>query len=151
MPQAHLLGRLFEMPRVREYVELFLDMFLDWAAMLDYADFEEQVRTWRLLVDQDGSDPERAHRDRSMKLGMSDHTYVVSLNGPAIDGVRLKSLLQRFEDIEWDIDWETTVATHGELARPDLTPRTAAQRRYDAFQNLLDHVQVPARRPRGGG
>jgi hypothetical protein len=148
VPQAHLLGRLFEMPRVGQYVLLFLDMFLEWAAMLDYVDFDEQVRTWRLLVDQDGSDPERAHRQRSLRIGMSDHQYAAAMNGPAIDGVRLKSLLQRFEDIEWDIDWAATVAEHGDLARPDLTPRSPAQRRYDAFQNLLDHVHVPARRAR---
>ena len=47
------------------------------------------------------------------------------------------------KQIEWDLDWEATVAVHGEDARPDLMPRTAAQRRYDAFQNLLAHVQVP--------
>jgi len=151
VPQAHLLGRLFEMPRVGQFVLLFLDMFLEWAAMLDYADFEEQIRTWRLLVDQDGSDPERAHRQRSLRIGMSDHQYTAQMNGPAVDGVRFKAMLQRFEDVEWDIDWEATVAEHGDQARPDLTPRTPAQRRYDAFQNLLDHVQVPARRPRQEG
>ncbi len=149
VPQAHLIGRLFETPRVGMFVELFLDMFLEWAAMLDYADFEEQVRAWRLLVDQDGSDPERAHRDRSLRVGMSDHRYTVSFEGPAVDGVRLKAMLQRFEDIEWDLDWAHTVNVYGpEGATPELMPRTAGQRRYDAFQNLLDHVQIPTRRPR---
>ena len=152
VPQAHLIGRVFETPRVGMYVELFLEMFLEWAAMLDYADFEEQVRAWRLLVDQDGSDPERAHRDRSMRVGMSDHQYTVSLEGPAVDGVRLKTMLQRFEDIEWDLDWAHTVNVYGpEGASPELMPRTPGQRRYDAFQNLLDHVQIPTRRPRPEG
>ena len=141
--QAHLLGRLFEAPRVGQFVVLFLDMFLDWAAMLDFADFAEHVRNWRLLVDHDGSDPERASRDRSMSIGMSDHTYEARLDGPAIDGVALKALLARFEQIEWDLDWAETVAAHGEGACHDLMPRTIAQRRYDAFQNLLAHVQVP--------
>ena len=141
--QAHLLGRLFEAPRVGQFVVLFLDVFLDLAAMLDYVEFEQHVRNWRLLVDQDGTDPERAHRERSMSIGMSDHTFQARLNGPAMDGVALKELLDRFEQIEWDLDWETTVAVHGDLARPDLMPRTAGQRRYDAFQNLLAHVQVP--------
>ncbi len=141
--QAHLLGRLFEAPRVGQLLVLFLDMFLDWAAMLDFADFDEHVRNWRLLVDQDGSDPERAHRERSLSIGMSDHTYQVRLNGPAIDGVALKALLARFEQIEWDLDWEATVAVHGDEARLDLMPRTATQRRYDAFQHLLAQVQVP--------
>ncbi len=152
VPQAHLIGRVFETPRVGMFVELFLDMFLEWAAMLDYADFEEQVRAWRLLVDQDGSDPERAHRDRSLRVGMSDHRYTVSFEGPAVDGVRLKALLQRFEDIEWDLDWAHTVNVYGpDGATPELMPRTPGQRRYDAFQNLLDHVQIPTRRPRPDG
>jgi hypothetical protein len=146
--QAHLIGRLFEMRRVGVYVELFLDMFLEWAAMLDYVDFAEQIRTWRLLVDQDGPDSERAHRDRSMRVGMSDHTFRADLAGPAIDGVRLSEMLRVFEGIEWDIDWATTKDIHGDLARPNLMPRTPAQRRYDAFQNLLDHVHMPVRRPR---
>ena len=141
--QAHLLGRLFEAPRVGQFVVPFLDLFLDWAAMLDWADFDEHVRNWRLLVDHDGPDPERAHRDRSMTIGTSDHTYQARLNGPAIDGVALTALLARFEQIEWDLDWEATVAVHGDQARPDLMPRTGTQRRYDAFQNLLAHVQVP--------
>lgn len=141
--QAHLIGRLFEMPRVGELVVLFLDLFLDWAAKLDFADFDEHVRDWRLLVDQDGSDPERAHRDRSMSIGTSDHTYQARIAGPAIDGVTWKALLGRFEQIEWDLDWEATVVIHGDQARPDLMPRTTTQRRYDAFQNLLAHVQVP--------
>ena len=85
--QAHLLGRLFESPRVGQYVVLFLDVFLDWAAMLDYAEFEQHVRNWRLLVDQDGSDPERAHRERSMTIGMSDHTFQARMSGPAMEGV----------------------------------------------------------------
>ena len=143
--QAHLLGRLFEMPRIGQYVELFLDLFLDWAALLDHADFEEQVRNWRLLVDQDGADPARAHRDRAMRVAMSDHQYRATLDGPAVDGVRLMAVLDRFDQIEWDIDWEQTKAVHGDLARPDLMPRSSIQRRYDAFQNLLEHVQVPAR------
>ncbi len=152
VPQAHLIGRVFETPRVGVFVELFLDMFLEWAAMLDFADFEEQVRNWRLLVDQDGSDPARAHRDRSLRVGMSDHRYTVGIEGPAVDGVRLKAVLQRFEDIEWDLDWAHTVNVYGaEGASPGLMPRTAGQRRYDAFQNLLDHVQIPSRRPRTTG
>ena len=72
--QAHLLGRLFETPRVGQFVVLFLDLFLDWAAMLDFADFDQHVRNWRLLIDQDGPDPERSHRQGSMTIGRSYHT-----------------------------------------------------------------------------
>ena len=45
--QAHLLGRLFKTPRVGQFVPVFIDEFLDQAAELSYADFEQHVRNWR--------------------------------------------------------------------------------------------------------
>ena len=142
--QAHLLGRLFKTPRVGQFVPLFIDDFLDQAAELSYADFEQHVRNWRLLADQDGPDPERAHRQRGASLQFSDHEFRMVMNGPAIDGAKFKALLQRFEQIEFDLDWAAAKQQWGDDARPDLMARTSQQRRYDAFVNLLAHVHLPA-------
>ncbi len=141
--QAHLLGRLFKTPRVGQFVPLFIDDFLEQAAQLSYADFEQHVRNWRLLVDQDGPDPERAHRQRSASLQFSDHEFRFVMNGPAIDGAKFKALLKRFEQVEWDLDWAAAKQEWGDDARPDLMRRTSQQRRYDAFVNLLAHVDLP--------
>ncbi len=142
--QAHLLGRLFKTPRVGQFVPLFVDDFLDQAAQLSYADFEQHVRNWRLLVDQDGPDPERAHRQRGASLQFSDHEFRFVMNGPSIDGATFKALLKRFEQVEWDLDWAAAKQEWGDDARPDLMRRTSQQRRYDAFVNLLAHVDLPA-------
>ncbi len=141
--QAHLLGRLFKTPRVGQFVPLFIDDFLDQAAQMSYADFEQHVRNWRLLVDQDGPDPERAHRQRGASLQFSDHEFRLVMNGPAIDGATFKALLKRFEQVEWDLDWAAAKQEWGDDARPDLMRRSSQQRRYDAFVNLLAHVDLP--------
>ena len=141
--QAHLLGRLFKTPRVGQFVPLFIDEFLDQAAELSYTDFEQHIRNWRLLVDQDGPDPERAHRQRGASLQFSDHEYRLVINGPAIDGATFKALLKRFEQIEWDADWDAAKEQWGDDARPDLMRRSTQQRRYDAFVNLLAHIDLP--------
>ena len=145
--QAHLLGRLFKTPRVGQFVVLFIDDFLDQAAQLSYADFEQHLRNWRLLVDQDGPDPERAHRQRGASLQFSDHEFRLVMNGPAIDGAKFKALLKRFEQLEWDLDWAATKQEWGDDARPDLMRRSSQQRRYDAFVNLLAHVDLPRSTP----
>jgi hypothetical protein len=138
--QAHLLGRLYCAPRVGERLGEFLELFLDQAAILSYADFEQYVRNWRLLIDQDGADPARAHRDRSLTMSHSDHEFRLVVTGPAIDGIQWRALLRQAEQLEWERDWQTTVQIHRDLACAALMPRSKAQRRYDAFCSLLMHI-----------
>lgn len=138
--QAHLIGRLSRAPRVGQFVPLFLAEFLEQAAVMSYADFEQHIRNWRLLVDQDGADPSRAHRDRSATLSHSDHEFRLVVTGPAIDGAQWGALLHQVEQIEWERDWRTTEQVHGDMACPALMPRSSAQRRYDAFCSLLTHI-----------
>jgi hypothetical protein len=146
--QVHLLGRLSRAPRVGRLVPYFLREFLDQAAALSFADFEEYVRNWRLLADQEGADPAHAHRDRSVSVGFTDHEFRMVVTGPAIDGVQWHGLLRQVERIEWERDWEATVRRHGDGANASLMPRTPAQRRYDAFCSLLAHI---GRSPTGPG
>jgi hypothetical protein len=140
--QAHLLGRLFKTPRVGRFVPLFLTEFLNEAAVRSYPDFEQHVREWRRLVDQDGLEP-GPERDRELSVRNQAGEFHLRAFGPAIDGAVFQALLERFVQLEWDTDWNLTVALHGEQACPDLMPRSSWQRRYDAFRNLLDHVTLP--------
>jgi hypothetical protein len=50
--------------------------------------------------------------------------------------------MRRFEDIEFTRDWDTAKEVWGDDVAIDKLARTPAQRRYDAFQNLLDHVDL---------
>ncbi len=138
--QAHLLGRAFLAPRVGRLVALFIDEFLAVADDHDYLTFEQHVREWKRLVDQDG--PEPRHLQRSAALGFTDDEFHLSLFGPSADGALLKALIDKFEKFEWQLDWARCQETYGDQACADLMPRTVAQRRYDAVMNMIAHVGV---------
>lgn len=139
--QAHLLGRAFLAPRVGRLVALFIDEFLEYADEHDHLTFEQHVREWKRLVDQDG--PEPRHLQRSASIGFTDDEFHLSVFGPSADGALVKALLDKFEAFEWQLDWARCQETHGEQACAELMPRTAAQRRYDAVMNMIAHVGVP--------
>ncbi len=141
--QVFLLARLARAPRVGLYVAEQIDDFLDHAANLPYLAFEQYVLAWKCLMDADGPDPERAHRNRSASLRQTGLLGRFEAEGPAIDHARLKALMARFEEIEFQRDWTAAKERWGDDVSTDRLARTAAQRRYDAFQNLLDHVTLP--------
>lgn len=141
--QAHLIGRISKAPRVGRFVPLFIDDILDAAGTFDYSDFELYLKEWKLRVDPDGADPARAHAERQASIGFSDHEFRLVVTGPNLDGAKLKALLDEFERAEFDADWAACVAEYGDDARPDLMRRTAEKRRYDAFLELLAHVELP--------
>jgi hypothetical protein len=141
--QAFLLARLSRAPRVGMFVAEQIDDFLDHAAKLSFLDFEQYVTAWKYLMDQDGPDPDRAHRNRKASLTRSGLTGVLNVEGPAIDHARLKTLMAHFEEIEFQRDWANAKARFGPDVAVDQLARTATQRRYDAFQELLRHVTLP--------
>jgi hypothetical protein len=133
--QAHLLGRLFSAPRVGRHVPEFIDSFLHFAAEMSYHHFEHYCRSWRLLMDQDGTLPNRAGRHAS--LAFTDTEYRLTIVGPAIDGAAWQAELQHLERIEFEHDWQAAKQQYGDAVCHDLLPRTNAQRRYDALQRLV--------------
>ncbi len=141
--QAFLLARLSRAPRVGMYVAEQIDDFLDHAAKLSYLDFEQYVTAWKYLMDQDGPDPDRAHRNRRATLTQSGLTGYLNVEGPASDHARLKTMMAHFEEIEFQRDWANARERFGADVTPDQLARTASQRRYDAFQELLRHVTLP--------
>ncbi len=141
--QVFLLARLARAPRVGMYVAEQIDDFLDHAAKLSYLAFEQYVIAWKCLMDQDGPDPDRAHRNRKASLGHTGLTGRFDVEGPASDHARLKLMLAHFEEIEFHRDWTAAKAQWGDDVSVDKLLRTASQRRYDAFQELLRHVTLP--------
>ena len=141
--QAHLIGRTRGDRRTGRYVPMFLDLILDAAASFDYADFELYLKEWKQRVDTDGTDPERAHRERHASIGFSDHEFRFVLTGANIDGVKFAALLHEYEQREFDTDWAACRNEWGDQARPDLMRRDPAQRRYDAFFTLIAEVGPP--------
>lgn len=141
--QVFLLAKLSRAPRVGMYVAEQIEDFLDHAATLSFLAFEQYVIAWKCLMDQDGPDPDRAHRSRKASLGQTGLTGKFNLEGPASDHVRLKAMLAHFEEIEFRRDWAAAKAMWGDDVATDKLLRTATQRRYDAFQELLRHVTLP--------
>lgn len=114
--QAHLLARLAHAPRVGRFVEWFVDDMLVEAGRLSYADLELFLREWKHLVDQDGPDPARAHRERSLTIGFSDHEFRMVVTGANIDGAKFTALLERIEQRLFDDDWAACRAEWGDQA-----------------------------------
>ncbi len=141
--QVFLLGRLARAPRVGMYVAEQIDDFLDHAASLSFLAFEQYVIAWKCLMDQDGPDPDRAHRNRKATFAQTGLVGRFDVEGPAIDHASLKTLMARFEQIEFHRDWTAAKQQWGDDVSVDKLARTASQRRYDAFQELLRHVTLP--------
>ena len=144
--QAHLLGRLFSAPRVGHHVPEFIDSFLHYATEMSYHHFEHYCRSWRLLMDQDGTLPNPAGRHAS--LAFTDTEYRLTIVGPSIDGAAWQAELQRLERIEFEHDWRAAKQQYGEAVCHDVLARTNTQRRYDALQRLV--TGDPAGNPAGG-
>ncbi|MFZ4811802.1 MAG: hypothetical protein ACOYL9_10690, partial [Ilumatobacteraceae bacterium] len=104
--QVFLLARLARAPRVGMFVAEQIDDFLDHATKLSFLAFEQYVIAWKCLMDQDGPDPDRAHRNRNASLGHTGLTGRFHLEGPTSDHVRLKTMLAHFEQIEFRRDWD---------------------------------------------
>jgi hypothetical protein len=82
--QVFLLARLARAPRVGIYVAEQIDDFLDHAAKLSFLAFEQYVIAWKCLMDQDGPDPDRAHRNRKASLGQTGLTGQVRCRGTRV-------------------------------------------------------------------
>jgi hypothetical protein len=113
----------------------FIDSFFQYASEMSYHHFEHYCRSWRLLMDQDGTLPNRAGRHAS--LAFTDTEYRLTIVGPAIDGAAWQAELQRLERIEFEHDWQAAKQQHGEAVCHDVLARTNTQRRYDALQRLI--------------
>ena len=143
--QAHLIARAHANPRCAEQLLDQVPQLLQHAANESAARFERIMLDWIELVDQDGGFDarQRAHDDRSMSLGDSEHTFMLRVFGDAIDGEELRQGFKRYLDAEWKAEWAECVAQHGDDACPARMARTAAQRRYDAFMRMVrDAISV---------
>jgi hypothetical protein len=147
--QAAVLAKAYANPRVADALLETLDELFEHAANMQAWEFERVVDMWSKLVDGDGSfdDRERARDSRAATLGESDHTFVLRLFGPAVDGEHLRKRLQRYIDAEWKLDWARCVAEHGDDACPAKMARTGEQRRYDAFLRMIYDPNPPPAEP----
>ncbi len=147
--QVQLLARVYANPRVQGAMELRQERFLHQAATMHFAMFETRVREWERLIDEDGAPPkaEVTHEKRNAKMSQSpiDLDWEFTARFGPLQGMRVNDIFQQYIDAEWQADWEKTVAEHGDAASVALMPRTPAQRRADAFEQMcVDAAGAPA-------
>ncbi len=146
--QMRLVGKINANPRVAEFVADHDDWFRESATGMPFRDFELVARQWERLVDVDGARDRNErhhdardfrHRQEPFDLSWSTQGHFGALQGAAID-----EILRKYEQAEWEADWEKARAEWGDDATVAHLPRTPAQRRADAFWQLVhDGASAP--------
>jgi hypothetical protein len=138
--QLHLLAKLAANPRVRDQLPASETVLLDAAQHLPYQDFKTVCQRWERLADADGAhrDHERSLAHRNASIVDVDGEYELRSRQTAIAGAIMREVFDKFCEAQYRADWDATVAEHGDRARPELMPRTSAQRRADALMAIFE-------------
>lgn len=146
------LGKTYSNPRVRDLMAEADGWFAEHALNDTYEFFDDVVSQWERLADEDGAESKDARHERSRNHVMSqddDGEWTWTGSSAAYDGAITNDVFEAFEKIEFDIDWKWAVDTHGDEANATHMPRTAAQRRADAFAKV--HVYAARALKADGG
>ncbi len=133
------LGRVYSNPRVRDLMVDADGWFAGHARNDSYEFFDLVVSQWEMLADEDGAERNDARHERSRNHVMDqddEGQWVWSGSASAYDGALSHDVFVAFEKIEFDIDWQHAVDMHGDDANASHLPRSAAQRRADAFAKV---------------
>lgn len=133
--QVREIARLVANPRCGGEVAGSEQILLDAARTLEYRDFSVVAQRWEQLADADGAHAahERVNEFRDARLSQVGAEFRFETSHGVIAGAALREVFDAFVAAEFDADWAATVAEHGDAATKVLMPRTAAQRRADAF------------------
>ena len=138
--QVNEIARLHANPRCGSQVAGSEPILLDAARQLEYADLTVVTQRWLTLADPDG-----AHRDhtaadagRDFRIHEGRHGFTITAQCGVLQGTAIREAWQRFYDAEFMTDWETARAEHGDAVATNFLPRTPAQRRFDAFFQMIE-------------
>lgn len=139
LAQARELARAFANPRCGDLLGLVADKLISAAQQFSYDDFVTLVRRWETLADTDGAHTaaDRAHQRRDASVVHTMGRVHIAAHGSGVAGAAMDEIFRRFCAAEWQADWASTRADHGDAACPDLMPRTEAQRRFDAMETIF--------------
>ena len=146
------LGKVHSNPRVRDLMPEADDWFLKHALNDTYEFFDLAVSEWERLADEDGAEQRDARHERARNHTMSQNDegqWEWKGSSAAYDGARSNDIFEAFEKIEFDIDWQHAVDAYGDQANSMHMPRTATQRRADAFAKV--HVYAARALAEEGG
>ena len=146
--QIRLLGKVHSNRRVTPHMVDRAEKFVVDAQRTSFPDFEQELRLWERLVDQDGAEPavERSHDRRDFTLEQDHFGLGWEIRGGcgSLAGAAMDEIFQKYVQAEWEADWEKARAQHGDEATIDHLARTPAQRRADAvWQIFQDAAATP--------
>jgi hypothetical protein len=123
--------------RVRDEMGRCEDVFVAAARdMNSFEDFDAFISQWVRLVDEDGTcdTNELNHQRRNVTLARNaDGSWTLKGGFAALQGAAVDEVLENFSRLEYLTDWDAARGEHGDQTCEDHLPRTAAQRRCDAF------------------
>jgi hypothetical protein len=137
--QVRELARLGANPRSGDQVAGSEDILLEAAQSLEYADFRVVTGRWEQLADADGAhrEHEAVHEHRHARCVSVGAEFRFETSHGVIVGASMGAVFEAFCQAEFDRDWQWVRRTHGREANASLLPRTAAQRRADAFVAMV--------------
>lgn len=137
--QVRELARLAANPRVTDQLAGSEDVLLDAAQSLEFRDFRVVTGRWEQLADADGASQrhERAHEERNARCDFDGAVFRFETAHGVIQGTSIRNVFDAFCDAEFDRDWQWVKDTYGDEAAAALLPRTAKQRRADAFVAMV--------------
>lgn len=137
--QVRELARLAANPRAGDQVAGSEEILLEAAQTLEFADFRIVTQRWEQLADADGAHAqhERAHEYRNARVEFDGATVRFETTHGVVQGTSMRNVFEAFCEAEFDRDWAWVKQTYGEEASSAHLPRTAAQRRADAFVAMV--------------
>lgn len=138
--QATSIAKAHRNPRVRDRLVEFAPTLLDLAERLPFDDFTTALARFEMLADTDGA---HEHRDRQMAdrnvriTSVAGELHMDASGGDVLINDELQAIFRRYCEHEFRKDTAARRAEHGDDAAGQPLARTARQRRYDAFIELM--------------
>ncbi len=151
--QVERIARAHASPRVRAAVEANEASFAAEAEANEYLAFDRMVDEWVRVVDEDGTRDrdQRAHecRDAALLQGF-DGSWTLSGRCGSLAGAELETIFKAFLEAETRTDWDIARAHKGDQATASDLPRTDAQRRFDAVEEVFRQAAAHRGSSEGG-
>jgi hypothetical protein len=137
--QVREIARLAANPRSGSQVDGSEEILLEAAQTLEFADFRVVTQRWEQLADADGAhaEHERAHEHRNARVDFDGAVVRFETAHGVMQGTSMRNVFEAFCQAEFDRDWTWVKQTYGDDASSTHLPRTAAQRRADAFVAMV--------------
>ena len=137
--QVREIARLAANPRAGDQVAGSESILLDAAKSLEWSDFRMVTKRWEQLADADGAhaEHEHAHEDRNARCEFDGAVFRFETAHGVMHGTSMRTVFDAFCEAEFDRDWQWVREAFGDDANASLLPRTAAQRRADAFVAMV--------------